>query len=245
MEQNECSILGIKVHALSFDETIATIQQYIEVREPRMVITLGTEMVMAAQKNREFVSVVNGCDLVCADAVGIVWALKRKGIHIEGKVAGVDILEKLCSLSGVKGWRLYFLGSGEGIAEEAVQNLQKRYPDMIVAGISHGFFTDDAAMVEKIRASSPDILFIALGSPKQEFWFWKHREKLGVPVGIGVGGSLDVLSGKLKRSPQWMINCGLEWLYRLYLQPWRWKRMLVLPLFVLHVLLKDGKQQQK
>lgn len=244
MNKNECSILGVKVHAISFEETIATIQKYIEGREPRMVITLGTEMVMAAQKNSEFISIVNGCDLVCADAVGIAWALKRKGFPIEEKVAGIDILEKLCSMSGPKGWKLYFLGSGEGVAEEAVQNLRKRYPEMIVAGISHGFFTDDDIMVEKIRASSPDILFIAMGSPKQEFWFWKHREKLGVPVGIGVGGSLDVLSGKLRRSPRWMIRFGLEWLYRLYLQPWRWKRMLVLPLFVLNVLMRDRKKRQ-
>ncbi len=241
IEMNESRVLGVKVHTLTFEQTINRIQQYIEGRKPRMVITLGTEMVMMAQKNEEFISVVNGCDLICADAVGIVWALRRKGFPIEEKVAGIDILEKLCSLSGTKGWRLYFLGAGEGIAEEAVQNLQKRYPDMIVAGVSHGFFTDDDAIVEKIRASSPDILFIALGSPKQEFWFVKHGEKLGVPVGIGVGGSFDVLSGKLKRSPQWMIKFGLEWLYRLYLQPWRWKRMLVLPLFVFNVLLKDRK----
>jgi N-acetylglucosaminyldiphosphoundecaprenol N-acetyl-beta-D-mannosaminyltransferase len=239
--ERESSILGVKVHPFTFEETIATIERFIEEREPRMVITLGTEMVMAAQKSSEFISVVNGCDLVCADAVGIVWALRRKGVPVSEKVAGIEILERLCSLSGRKGWRLYFLGAGESVAEEAVGNLKKRYPDMIVAGISHGFFKDDGEMIRKIREASPDVLFIALGSPKQEYWFREHRGELGVPVGIGVGGSLDVLSGKLKRSPKWMIRFGLEWLYRLYLQPWRWKRMLVLPLFVLQVVLRDRK----
>ncbi|MDQ7826282.1 MAG: WecB/TagA/CpsF family glycosyltransferase [Candidatus Eremiobacteraeota bacterium] len=236
MELQSMDILGVKVHRVSLEETLAAIGGFIEERSSHLVVTLGTEMVMAAQKNKEFLEVLNAAHLVCADAVGIIWASKRMEKPLSEKVAGIEILDRLAALSYEKGWRLFFLGAAEGTAEAAVEELRKKYPEMPVAGIHHGFFKDDGPVIRLIKEAKPDILFIALGSPRQELWFWRHREELGVPVGIGVGGSFDVLSGKISRSPRWMISLGLEWLYRLYKEPWRWKRMTVLPVFALKIL---------
>ncbi len=149
-------------------------------------------------------------------------------------------------MSGEKGWRLFFLGAAEGVAEQAVSVLREKYPSMIIAGIHHGYFKDDdnSKIVAMIKNARADVLFVALGSPRQEFWFFQHKDEMAVPVGIGVGGSFDVLSGKLKRAPRWMIQMGLEWLYRLYLEPWRWKRMLVLPLFALQILFSRSTKNE-
>lgn len=236
-------ILGVRVHKIETSSTILAIEEFIAERKPRLIVTLGTEMVMAAQKDRQFRDVLNSADLLCADAVGIVWASKIVGQPLKEKVAGIDILLRLAALSGDKGWSLFFLGASEGTAEAAIENLTCRFPGMRVAGWHHGYFKDDGPVIAKIRESNPDILLVALGSPRQEFWFSTHKEELGVPVGIGVGGSFDVLSGKLSRSPQWMIRLGLEWLYRLYKEPWRWRRMLVLPIFALRVLLGGKKRK--
>jgi N-acetylglucosaminyldiphosphoundecaprenol N-acetyl-beta-D-mannosaminyltransferase len=233
---DEFRVLGVRVHKITLDETIDQIKEFIKERKPKLLVTLGTEMVMAAQNNDEFREIINSADLVCADAVGIVWASRRLGEPLHEKVAGIDVLSRIAQLSETTGWRLFFLGAAEGMAESAIDALRQRYPGMVVAGHHHGYFSDDEQVKRMIREASPDVLFVALGSPRQELWFWKNKEDLQVPVGIGVGGSFDVLSGKLKRSPQWMISLGLEWLYRLYLQPWRWKRMLVLPLFAMKVL---------
>jgi N-acetylglucosaminyldiphosphoundecaprenol N-acetyl-beta-D-mannosaminyltransferase len=238
----EFKVLGIKVHRITLDETVERIGEFVKERKPRLLVTLGTEMVMAAQKNAEFRKVLNNADLVCADAVGIVWAARKLGAPLEEKVAGIDVLGRIAEMSEREGWRLFFLGAAEGMAESAIDALRSKYPRMLVAGHHHGYFSDDGPVKKMIKEASPDVLFIALGSPRQELWFWKNKDELLVPVGIGVGGSFDVLSGKLRRSPQWMINLGLEWLYRLYLEPWRWKRMMVLPLFALRILLA-GKQR--
>lgn len=237
MMPEELRILGVKVHKIDTEETISRIESFIREKKPSLVVTLGTEMVMKARKDREFLDVLNAADLVCADTVGIVWASKIIGNALKEKVAGVDILARIAKLSEERGWKLYFLGAAEGVAEAAAKALQRDSPGMHIVGVHHGYFDDEATMVEKIKEASPDILLTALGSPRQELFIYRNRERLGVPVGIGIGGSFDVISGKLKRSPQWMINLGLEWLYRLYLEPWRWKRMTVLPVFAIHVIL--------
>jgi N-acetylglucosaminyldiphosphoundecaprenol N-acetyl-beta-D-mannosaminyltransferase len=245
MEIPSIDILGIKVNRLDFNGTIGYIEEFIRDRTPRLVITLGTEMVMAARKNKEFRDVLARADIACADAVGIVWASRYKGMPLKEKVAGIDLLDRIVELSGEKGWRLFFLGAAEGVAEQAVSVLREKYSSMIVAGIHHGYFKDDdnSKIVAMIKNARADVLFVALGSPRQEFWFFQHKDEMAVPVGIGVGGSFDVLSGKLKRAPRWMIQMGLEWLYRLYLEPWRWKRMLVLPLFALQILFSRSTQE--
>ncbi len=235
MKNEEIKILGVKLHNINFEETLSQIEAFVKERGPHLIVTLGTEMVMSAQKNREFKDIVNNAQLVCADGVGLIWAGKHYGCCIKEKVAGVELTEKIVELSAKKQWKIFFLGGAPGVAQKAKRELCKKYPDALITGTYHGFFKDDSEAEEEIRKAAPDIIFVALGSPKQEQWYNRNAEKLDIPVGIGVGGTFDVLSGNVDRAPQWMIKSGLEWLYRFSKQPSRWKRMLALPYFVLKV----------
>lgn len=241
MKLDEIRILGIKVHKLTMQSVLDAIGEFVEKETPHLIVTLGTEMIMRARQDEEFRNVLENADLLCADAVGILWASGYKGDKLEEKVAGVDLLENIVKISGEKQWNLFFLGAAEGVAALAAENLRKKYPDANISGVYHGFFRDDSEVEEMLLKARPHIIFVALGSPKQELWYKRNAEKLRIPVGIGVGGSFDIFAGKSTRAPKWMIGAGLEWLYRLYKEPWRWKRMLVLPRFVAEVVRKEKR----
>ncbi|MHB2015804.1 MAG: WecB/TagA/CpsF family glycosyltransferase [Candidatus Xenobia bacterium] len=232
----ESRVLGIRVHAVTMADALDTVDRFVREGGPHLVVTLGTEMVMAAQQDNRFREAVENAALVVPDAVGVVWASRRTAQPLPSKVAGVDMVAEMARLSGERGWRMFFLGAAEGVAEEAAQALAKRFPGFAVAGTHNGFFKDDAAVVEQINASGANVLLLALGSPRQEMWYWQHRHELKAAVGMGVGGSFDVFAGRAERAPQWMISLGLEWLHRLVQQPSRWRRMLALPRFVVAVL---------
>ncbi len=241
----EIRILGVKLHNVNFNHTIEAIDGFIRKRDRQnLIVTLGTEMVMKAQSDEVFKNIVNNASLVCADGVGLLWAAKKYGYHVKEKVAGVELLERLVELSGRKKWKLFFFGAAPGTAQEAKIQLLKKYPDANIVGEYHGFFEDDSEVKTMLRQTSPDILFLALGSPKQELWYIENAGELDIPVGIGVGGSLDVMSGKVDRAPGWMIKLGLEWFYRLYKEPSRWKRMMALPKFAIKILLTAKKAQK-
>jgi len=232
----ELKILGVKVHNVSLMETLSKIENFIKQGGCNLIVTLGTEMVMNAQKNQEFKNIVNSASLVCADGAGLLWATKRYGKQLKEKVAGVELFEEIVRLSGEKNWKLFFLGADEGIAETAKNRLIEKYPGANIVGTHNGYFKNDNEIKDILKQAKPDILFLALGSPKQENWYNNHAKELNIPVGIGVGGSFDVFAGKVSRAPKWMIKYSLEWLYRLLCQPSRWKRMLALPLFMIKVI---------
>lgn len=226
------NILGIRVDKADFNSTLKAVEGFIEENKPHLVITLGVEMIMRALRDKEFKNIVEKADLVTPDTVGILWASKKLGFNLKEKVSGIDLLYRLCGLSSEKSWGVYFLGAKPGIAELAVEKLKEKYPKLKVLGCHHGYFANSNEIIEKINQAAPEILFLALGSPKQEKWFWENKNNLKAKVAIGAGGSLDVISGKLKRAPRWMINLSLEWLYRLYKEPSRFKRMLAIPKFI-------------
>jgi N-acetylglucosaminyldiphosphoundecaprenol N-acetyl-beta-D-mannosaminyltransferase len=233
-------ILGLPLHCLGMDEAVERVAQFIGSRRPHLVVTLGTEMVMQARHDERFRQVAQGADLLVPDSIGVVWAARRQGFKV-GRVAGIDLLGRLAERGAREGWRFYFLGARPGVAEEAAARLVERHPGLVVAGCQDGFFKDDRAAVDAIAAARADILLVALGSPRQELWCREHGEALGVPVAMGVGGSFDVLAGRVQRAPAWMRRFGLEWLYRLWLQPSRFIRMLALPRFALTVLLSGER----
>lgn len=232
-------ILGVSLHLVNMLESLDIIETFIEEKTPHLVVTLGTEMTMMAQKDKELKDVINNTHLVVPDTAGIVWSASvLHGKKIK-KVAGIDLLQKLAERGAHKGYTFYFLGSQEGVAEKAAENLKERYPSLNIAGTHHGYFRGkDEEVIEEIKKAQPDILIIAMGVPAQEKWAYKNLEKLAVPVSIGVGGSFDVISGKLDRAPAWMIKLNIEWLYRLYREPSRFMRMMALPHFVILVLKK-------
>ncbi len=155
------------------------------------------------------------------------------------RIPGSELVYHLAGLAAEKGWRLFLLGAAPGVAEEAATVFERQYPGLIIAGTYAGSPdpAENEAIVQRINDSRADLLFVAYGAPRQDKWIWRNREALDtVRVAMGVGGSLDFVSGRAERAPRWVQNIGLEWLHRLYREPWRWRRMLALPRFAFKVL---------
>lgn len=231
-------ILGVPVACLTLDEAARTVAGFVRAGRPRQVITLNPEYLYRAQSEPELLDIVRRADLVTADGVGIVWAAKRAGNPVPERVTGIDLLLRLAVEAGARHWRVFLLGAAPGVAEAAGRELSARYPGLVLAGTHHGYFKpeQEQEVIAKVRANRPDLLFVALGAPRQELWAARHLAALGVPVVVGVGGSLDVLAGKVRRAPVWLRRMHLEWLGRLLMNPRRWRRQLVLPKFALLVL---------
>jgi N-acetylglucosaminyldiphosphoundecaprenol N-acetyl-beta-D-mannosaminyltransferase len=236
-------ILGLGVDRLTYDEALARVERFIATGGPHQAITLNPEFVMLSRRDPTFRQVINRAALVMADGVGLLWAARWLGQPLPERVAGVDLVEKLAALSARRGYGLYFLGAAPGVAERAIAVLQTRYPGMAAVGAYSGSPDpqEEDEIVERVRQARPDILFVAYGAPRQDKWLARNLPRLGVPVGIGVGGAFDFISGVAVRAPPWVQRLGLEWLHRLWREPWRWRRMLALPHFVLLVLLHGQK----
>lgn len=231
-------ILGAPVARLTLDQAARAVADFVREGRPRQVITLNPEYLYRAQSEPELMETMRRADLVTADGVGIVWAARRAGTPVPERVTGIDLLLRLAEEAGRHRWRVFLLGSAPGVAEAAGRELAARHPGLVLAGTHHGYFKpeEDSEVVEKVRQSRADILFVALGAPRQELWAARHLEALGVPMVMGVGGSLDVLAGKVQRAPAWMQRLHVEWLGRLLMDPRRWRRQAVLPKFALLVL---------
>jgi lipopolysaccharide heptosyltransferase II len=236
-------ILGLGVDRLTYDDALARVESFIATGGPHQVITLNPEFVVLSRRDFIFRQIINRAALVIPDGVGLLWAARWLGRPLPGRVAGVDLVEKLAALSARRGYRLYFLGAAPGVAERAIAVLQARYPGMVAVGAYAGSPDpqEEDEIVERIRQARPDILLVAYGAPRQDKWLARNLPRLGAPVGIGVGGAFDFISGTAVRAPLWMQQLGLEWLHRLWHEPWRWRRMLALPHFILLVLL-GGKR---
>ena len=205
----------------------------------------------ALKQDPEYAGIVRRAAMITPDGYGVIWGARLLGYPIYERVTGVDMVIGICELAAKNGYSIYILGSepgenGEpGVAEIAARNLAEKHPGMRVAGTHHGFWRRDAKaeglsteeadarMADVVRAAAPDVLFVAMGIPMQEKFIAAQLERMQVPVSIGVGGSFDVYSGKFKRAPQWVQRIGLEWLYRVFIDPSRWKRMGYVPRFML------------
>ncbi len=227
-------ILGCRVDAIDADEAAERILGFAMHGDGAQVVTLGTEMVVAAQKDERFRAVVNASALSLCDTVGVLTVARRRGAALHERVTGVELTDRLCGLAAARGVPVFFLGGAEGVAADAAAILEVRYPGLVVAGTRNGYFSDadSAEVVSAIRESGAKLLFAGMGSPRQEFWLAEHLREAGCGAGIGVGGSLDVLGGRVVRAPRLMRRYGLEWLYRLGKEPHRWRRQLALPAFV-------------
>ena len=225
------TILGVRVHAITMAQTLNWVEAAVAApagtRRPRQICTANPEFVMAAQRDAEFRQVLNAADLVLPDGVGLLWAARRRGGHLPERVAGSDLIYRLSELAGTHGWRVYFLGAAQGVAQAAAERLRGLYPGLIIAGTAAGDPTPASAgaLVAGVRAAQPDVLLVAYGAPAQDKWIARHRAELGVPVSLGVGGSFDFVAGVAQRAPVWIQRLGLEWLHRLARQPWRARRI--------------------
>jgi N-acetylglucosaminyldiphosphoundecaprenol N-acetyl-beta-D-mannosaminyltransferase len=213
------------------------IEQFIEDGGHHQVVTVNPEFVMSAQKDPEFSKVLESADLCLADGTGVVWAARRQGCELGGPVPGVDMIPPLAALCNRRGFRLFLLGAAPGVAVELAAGLRAEHPGLEVA--AHSGSPDPSSDEETLRLiheHRAQVLLVAFGAPKQDLWIARLRGRLGVSIAIGVGGAFDYLTGRVPRAPVWMRGAGLEWLHRLANQPWRIRRMVVLPAYAIKVL---------
>ena len=210
------------------------------------VVTPNPEIVWLAQERKDFMEALNAADLVIPDGIGVIYGAKILGTPLKERVPGFELATHLIRLAAEKGFGVYLLGSKPGVAERAAENLKKSNPGLNVVGTGDGYFKDDEPVLERIRASGARLILVCLGFPKQELWMYAHRDEVGQALMLGVGGSMDVFAGDVKRAPEAWCKANLEWLYRLLKQPSRLGRMMKLPVFLLSVLwerVTKGKQK--
>jgi N-acetylglucosaminyldiphosphoundecaprenol N-acetyl-beta-D-mannosaminyltransferase len=231
------NILGVPIDVLTMEQAVNLIEGFLQEGGRRQVVTANAEMIYRAQNNPEFQQILNTVDLVTADGSGVVWAAARLGQPLPERITGIDLLVQLVKLAAEKNYSVYFLGGAPGVAEQAAAKLQETYSNLNILGTKHGYFSsaEEDNLVTELKSLAPNFLFVGLGSPKQEELIARIIGQLPGTVAMGVGGSFDVLSGQISRAPGWMQQAGLEWFYRLVKEPWRWKRMSVLPRFMLKV----------
>ncbi|KPJ64013.1 N-acetylmannosaminyltransferase [candidate division KD3-62 bacterium DG_56] len=222
------------------------IEEFVRSRSPHMVVTPDSSAIVRAQTDTELAEIMRSADLVTPDGAGVVWVARIFGLPLWERVTGCDLMQRICERGTQRGWRIYLLGAAPGIAEQAAARLAERCPGIQVAGTHHGYFTpeQEPEIVSAIAAARSDILFVAFGIPKQEKWIRRHLQALGVPVAIGVGGSFDVVAGRVSRAPQWMGRLGLEWLYRTLREPRRLGRALTIPRFLAMAILDRLRSQR-
>ncbi|MBK8574718.1 MAG: WecB/TagA/CpsF family glycosyltransferase [Elusimicrobia bacterium] len=238
-------LAGVCIDLLREPDVVERVKVFVGSGECHQIITANPLMIMAAEKDPALRAAFDAADLVIPDSAGVQWAARMKG-HKISKIAGIDLMDALCAQAAERSWRVYFLGAAPGVAETAAHVLTQRHKGLQVAGIQHGYFargTGEEAVIHPIAESKPDLLFVALSTPVQDGWIHKNLSRFGAKVVMGVGGSFDVLSGRLRRAPAWMRTTGLEWFFRLLQEPGRATRMIQLPVFAMSVM-KDTREKQ-
>lgn len=230
----------MEVDAVNFATTLDQIDAWVASHRAtpslpcRQICTVNPEFIVDAGRDPAFGAVLDRADLRVPDGVGVVWAARLFGVRLRERVTGSDGIYRICRRAAKHGWRVYFLGAAPGVAERTAATLTRLYPGLNVAGTYAGspHAADWQAIHARLVAAQPDILFVAFGHPRQDFWIDTHRADLPAAVAIGVGGAFDFVTGVAVRAPAWMQRLGLEWLHRLIRQPWRWRRIAKLPRFV-------------
>jgi N-acetylglucosaminyldiphosphoundecaprenol N-acetyl-beta-D-mannosaminyltransferase len=224
--QNSIAVMGLPLANVTAQETVDRIEDLIQSGGSHQVATANLDFWLNSTNDVHLHRIIAGCSLVIPDGMPLVWISKLLGSPLKERVSGVDLVPCLAELSAKKGYSIYLLGGREGVAERAKKVMEERYPGVNIVGYHAPVLADLERMdhgdtLERIRAAKPDILLVAFGNPKQEKWIRMHSKRLGVPVSIGIGGSMDMLVGDVNRAPVWMQRSGLEWLGRCLQEPTR------------------------
>lgn len=235
------TIMDIPFVNKTYTDFIETVTSATIDEEKQFIVTANPEIVMATRKEATYKQIVQTADYVVPDGIGIIVAAKLQKEALQERIAGFDVMTSLLEKADAHKLSCFFLGASEAVNEKAVQQIQKTYPNLIVAGRHHGYFDiSDAEVQEQVIASEADLVFVALGFPKQEKWIDACMPRCHKGTFIGVGGSFDVFAGNVKRAPDFWIKWNIEWLYRLLKQPFRWKRMLPIVKFLWLIVRKKG-----
>jgi N-acetylglucosaminyldiphosphoundecaprenol N-acetyl-beta-D-mannosaminyltransferase len=234
VQHDKVTICGIQLTNLSFFDCIDRISHCTEKSTQTFIVTPNVDHIIKLQNDVEFREVYKHAELVLADGMPLLWAARFLGTPLKEKISGSDLFPRICELAAKKSYMLFFLGGRPGAADKAAQVMRERYPGIQITGTycpPFGFENDsseNAKVINLIQQAKPDILFVGLGAPKQEKWIYRHRDQYQVPVSIGIGVTFEFTAGMVKRAPLWMQNAGLEWFWRLIMEPRRlWKRYLV------------------
>jgi N-acetylglucosaminyldiphosphoundecaprenol N-acetyl-beta-D-mannosaminyltransferase len=234
--------MGCFVDNLTMGETIQRIKEYITSKKPHQHVVLNADKIVKANKDPELLRVINSCDLINADGASVVWASRILNKPLKQRVTGIDLFVKLVERATEEKWSLYFLGAREEVVFKVVNHFRNRFPGLKIAGYRNGYWgpNEESAVVSHISCEKPDLLFIAISSPKKEIFLNKYLEQMDVPFAMGVGGSFDVIAGIVKRAPTWMQKCSLEWFYRFLQEPRRmFKRYFIDDIYFFYLLIKE------
>ncbi|MEY2976105.1 MAG: WecB/TagA/CpsF family glycosyltransferase [Prochlorotrichaceae cyanobacterium] len=223
-------VLGLPLHLHENYE--AWLAQRVQTGQSTHVVTLNAEMAMQAQSNPELAQCIHQADLSIPDGSGVVFYLYLRG-HRSDRVPGIEVAENLLKRAAQESWSVFFYGGKPGVPEVAQENWQKAHPQLAIVGVQHGYLqaSEEDLLLDRLKTLQPQIILVGLGVPRQELWIQQHRHLCPRATWIGVGGSFDIWAGVKERAPQWFQDNHLEWMYRLYQEPWRWRRMLALPHF--------------
>ena len=225
-------VMGVGFDSLTMDEAVARARDLMAERRAAYVVTPNPEIVMLCREDPAAMQAVQGADLVLPDGIGVIYGAKILGTPLRAKLPGIDFASALMAQMGQEGKSVFLLGAKPGVADAAAEKMRARFPGLVIAGTNDGYFQDDDPVVEKINAAHPDLLLVCLGAPKQELWMQRNAPRLRVGLMAGLGGSLDVFAGNVKRAPKFFQKLGLEWFYRLLKEPKRIGRMMKLPKFL-------------
>lgn len=242
MEHKKVSVLGVSFDNKTKENFLEELMDRVNHKQKSFVVTANPEIVMYAKKDPAYMSLIKKADYIIADGIGIIKGSKILGTPIVERVAGYDLMLALLEEANKKGSRVYLLGAQEEVLQNTVKTVRERYTSIHLVGARNGYFDfSDTSIIESVQATQPDMVFVALGYPKQEQWIQHYMTTASKGLLMGVGGSFDVLSGKSKRAPKFFIQLNMEWLYRLIKQPYRLKRMMALPHFLREV--RNEKKQ--
>lgn len=249
-ELNTVKIAGLDLISTSEKRLLAFLAPRVVENRKTFVTTPNSEFLVFARHNPWFNAILKKTDVAIPDGVGLIWASRILGQPIKERISGTDLMKKICQKAAKKKWSVYLIGGQPGVAKETLVILKKRYPglrgwaktgpklELMKGNWSPKAKQEVKKIVKEINTKKPDLLFVAFGMGKQEKFIWDNWDKLKVKLGMGVGGAFDYISKQVPRAPKWLRNLGLEWLYRLFHQPWRWKRQLRLIEFVWLVIKK-------
>ena len=231
-------ILGVQVNTENYDELIPKLFHNIDDKKKSLVVAINPEKLMKAKEDPELKALLNRAEFQIPDGIGVIIASKLIKGNITSRITGIDMMDRIVREAARTEKTIFLYGAKPGVADKAAKQLQQTYPNLIVAGTQDGYEQDNDKVIETINKAKPDILFVAMGSPKQEQWIEQHRDNLYPTLYQGVGGSFDVLAGNVKRAPAAFQKFGAEWLYRLLKEPSRLKRQMNLPKFLFEVFTK-------
>jgi N-acetylglucosaminyldiphosphoundecaprenol N-acetyl-beta-D-mannosaminyltransferase len=216
-------VVGCPIDAVTLDEAVFRAEEAIASRRPCQHVAINAAKLVRFQHEPELRDAVLGCDLITADGQAVVWAGRFLGQRLPERVAGFDLMEALLGAASRRGYRVFLLGARPAVLEAAAQEVERRFLGVVIVGRQHGYFRNEEldGIVGRIAAAAPDILFVALETPKKEIFLARHGDRLAVPFTMGVGGAFDILAGLRGRAPKWVRRIGLEWLYRLVQEPHR------------------------